>query len=65
MRPRWHAPVDPECPIVRKYIDTLLNDPLTEAYGAPVNEIVAAFEDKHRPHCKRCAEYGAANIEVD
>lgn len=61
---RFHAPVDPDCPEVKEYTDTLLNDPLTDAMGAPVDEILEAFEKKHRQTCIHCREYGMANIEV-
>ncbi len=64
MNQRYHMPVDPECPEVREYVDTLLNDPMTHAMGAPVDEILEDFERKHRQHCTRCQEYGAANIEI-
>lgn len=37
---------------------------MTEAMGAPVDDIMEGFERKHRKTCKRCQEYGAANIEV-
>lgn len=61
---KWHAPVDPDCPEVREFTDSLLNDPMTEAMGAPVDEILEAFEARHRQTCERCREFGAANIEV-
>lgn len=61
---RWHAPLDPECPNVRDYEDSLFGDPMTDAMGAPTDDIMAAFTRTHRQHCKRCREFGAANIEV-
>ncbi len=61
----WHAPLDPDCPEVRKFMDGLFGDPMTEAMGAPTDDIVLAFEGKHRGKCERCQEYGAANIEVE
>ena len=61
---RWHPPVDPECPEVSRFMETLVEDPMTAAYGAPVDEIAEAFERKHRRVCARCRDYGAANIEV-
>jgi hypothetical protein len=64
MRYRYHAPLDPECPDVAKFIEGLYNDPMTVAMGAPVDEIMEYFEAKHRAKCKRCQDYGAANIEV-
>ncbi len=64
MSHQFYAPLDPECPEVREYVDTLLDDPMTEAMGAPVDEILEAFERKHRQQCQRCRDYGLENIEI-
>ena len=64
MNQRYHMPVDPACPAVLEYAKSLLEDPLTHAMGAPVDEIMEDFERKHRQTCERCREYGLANIEV-
>lgn len=61
---RWHTPVDPECPTVSEYASALFNDPMTAAMGAPTGEIMEDFERKHMPTCKRCQEYGAANVDI-
>ena len=61
---RYHAPVDPDCPAVQSFTTALLDDPMTHAMGAPVDEIMDAFERRHRRTCARCQEFGAANIEV-
>lgn len=61
---KWHAPVDPNCPKVKKFIGDLFSDPMTSAYGAPVDDIIKGFENKHRIECKHCQSYGAENIEV-
>ena len=61
---RYHHPVDPDCPKVREFYDTILDDPMTEAMGAPVDDIFEDFDRKHVSHCRRCQEYGCANIEV-
>lgn len=61
---RYHAPLDPECPKVDDFMSSLFDDPMTAAYGAPTDDICEGFERKHRPHCKRCQEYGCANIEA-
>ena len=61
---RWHAPIDPECPEVAKFRESLFGDPMTEAMGAPTDDIMEDFERKHRAKCKHCQEYGAENIEV-
>ena len=65
MAGRWVTPCDPECPVYREYADTLFDDPMTEAMGAPTDDIMEAFEAKHRLTCKRCQEYGAANVDVE
>jgi len=61
---RWHAPLDPDCPVVAQFMDSLFDDPMTEAMGAPTDDIMEGFERRHRGKCKRCQEFGAANIEV-
>ena len=60
----YHAPLDPDCPQVNDFMTCLFDDPMTEAMGAPVDDIVDGFEAKHRVKCKRCQAYGAANIEA-
>lgn len=60
----WHTPCDPECPEYAEYAQALFEDPMTEAMGAPTDDIMEGFEKKHRLKCKRCQEFGAANIEV-
>ncbi len=61
---RYYHPLDPDCIVVAEYKAALLNDPMTEASGAPVDEIMEGFERRHRLNCERCQRYGAANIEV-
>lgn len=61
--PQWHAPLDPECPVVKDYMKTLFDDPMTQHYGIG-GEIMEGWEPRHRAQCKRCQDYGAANIEV-
>jgi hypothetical protein len=63
--PKWYAPCDPNCPEYLEYYSTLVGDPMTQAMGAPVDEIMEGFERRHRIKCKRCQEYGAANIDVE
>ena len=60
MSMRYRAPLDPECSQVRVFLDQLFDDPMTEAMGAPTDDIVEGFERRHRRLCKRCQEYGAA-----
>jgi hypothetical protein len=65
MAGKWVYPVDPECPVVADFYESLYNDPMTIAYGAPVDDIGESFERRHRAKCKRCQEYGAANVDVE
>jgi len=58
---RWHAPLDPDCP--DNPLNTFYDDPMTSACGC-ADEIAQDLENKHRAKCKRCQEYGAANIEI-
>ena len=60
----WHAPLDPECLEVDAFMSALFDDPMTNAMGAPVDDITEGFERKHRLTCKRCQAYGVANIEA-
>jgi hypothetical protein len=61
---KYYIPLDPNCPAATEYICCLVDDEMTKAMGAPVDEILEDFERRHRLKCKRCQEYGAANIEV-
>jgi hypothetical protein len=36
---RMHAPLDPECPQVADFMTALFDDPMTEAMGAPTDDI--------------------------
>lgn len=62
---KWIYPVDPECPQVAEFQDSLFNDPMTAAMGAPTDEISEEWERKHRTRCPRCRDYGVKNAEVD
>ena len=62
--PSWYAPCDPECPEYSEFSDSLFDDPMTAAMGAPTGEIMEGFERRHRADCERCREYGAANIDI-
>jgi hypothetical protein len=61
---KWYAPCDPECPEYSEYVECLFGDPMTEAMGAPVDDIMEDFQRRHRLKCKHCLEYGLANIEI-
>ena len=55
---RYVYPLDPKCPVVAEFLETLFGDPTTMAMGAPVDDIIEEFERRHRKQCKRCQEYG-------
>lgn len=69
---RWVYPVDPDCPEVKEWWD----DPAHEAtyvsgYIPDPHKIAAAqaeredFERKHHRTCRRCKEYGIANVDIE
>lgn len=58
----YHAPMDPRCPDAPD-IDAVLDDPMTEWSGVG-DEVVAGLERDHVKSCRRCQEYGTANLEV-
>ena len=61
---RWHAPLDPACPVVLKHQHDMEMDPMNYSIPADVlADIDADFARRHRAHCERCQNYGAANIE--
>ena len=62
--PRYYLPLDPACPDVAAFTASLLDDPMTHAMGAPVDDIMDGFTKRHRAICQRCQEYGAANVEI-
>ena len=59
------APCDPTCPDVITFLSGLLNDPMTKAMGAPVDDITEAWEAKHLKTCLRCQEYSVENIDIE
>lgn len=63
MSPQWRRPVDPECPEVKRYRSTLLDDPMSQY--APVDDILENWDRKHIQSCQRCQDYGAANIQTE
>jgi hypothetical protein len=60
---RYYAPLDPDCPEVEHFHEALDADPMT-AYSGCGDELAEDFEARHRRTCRRCQEFGAANIEV-
>jgi hypothetical protein len=65
MNRRWVFPLDPECPAVAEFRESLYGDPMTAAMGAPTDDFEEDFARKHRRNCKRCQEYGAANVDTE
>jgi hypothetical protein len=61
---QYHMPLDPECPDVAAFTESLFDDPMTTAMGAPVDDIIEGFDRRHRAKCARCQAFGAANVEV-
>lgn len=61
---RWVTPVDPACPAVEQWMDTFWGDPMSAATGCG-DEFQDAFERRHMTECKRCQEYGTANVSVE
>src|SRR5262245_31959340 len=57
----WHAPLDPDCP--DNPLNNFFDDPMTQECGC-ADEIADDLERRHAAKCKRCQEFGAANIEV-
>lgn len=60
---RYNMPLDPTCITVREYHQSHNEDPMSEMCGC-LDEIIEAWENKHRIICIRCQEFGTANIEV-
>lgn len=60
---RYNTPLDPSCPDVIDHYQMHDNDPISQICGC-LDDIHEGFERKHRKNCKRCQEFGAANIEV-
>lgn len=58
----YNYPLDPECPDIISY-NLEYGDPIMNESGC-FDEFYATFSGKHRADCKRCQEYGVANIEV-
>ena len=57
---RYVYPLDPECPVVAEFMETLFGDP-TMALGAPVEDITEEFERQHRKQCERVRNTASAN----
>jgi hypothetical protein len=76
--PHWDFPLDPECPGVEHAFQIQLPQDCTidgveykagewidDPMAGPVwDELMEDFTKKHRIGCKRCQEYGAANVDI-
>lgn len=61
----YFFPVDPDCPEVYEYRKKILQDPMTEHVpGDVIGDLFEDFENKHRPTCARCQEYGCAHVDM-
>jgi len=61
--PSQYLPVDPNCPGVVEFEVGFFQDPITAQSGVG-SEMALDFDNYHRAKCKRCQEYGLANIEI-
>lgn len=59
----YHAPLDPDCPDVRAFQESVLagEDVRDQWSGFEGSE---EFERRHRAECERCHVYGAVHMEV-
>lgn len=60
---RYVYPLDPDCPDVIEYCK-MADDPIMQMSGC-WGEFYEDFATKHRRECKRCQEFGAANVDVE
>ena len=59
----YYAPLDPECPEVRRFRDTAPSgDDARYLWAGP--ELTEDFERRHRAECERCHVHGAVHMEV-
>jgi hypothetical protein len=59
----YHAPLDPDCPDVRAFRESLLagENARFPSYGS---DLIEEFERRHRAECERCHVHGAVHMEV-
>jgi hypothetical protein len=59
----YHAPLDPECPDVRAFYESVGGgEDSRYLWSAP--DLKEDFERRHRAECERCHVHGAVNMEV-
>jgi hypothetical protein len=59
----YHAPLDPDCPEVRAFHESLLAGEDERALSGRL-ELIEDFERRHRAECERCHVHGAVYMEV-
>jgi hypothetical protein len=62
--PNYYIPLDPNCSVARKVVTALFNNPTIDPHDTPIDDLIADIERSHRLRCRRCEQYGAANIEA-
>ena len=59
----YHAPLDPDCPDVRAFHESVRGgDDTRYLWCGP--ELEEDFERRHRAECERCHVHGMVNMEV-
>jgi hypothetical protein len=57
----YHEPLDPDCPDVRRFRESLE----TDVRCVPVApDAIEEFERRHRAECERCHVYGTVHLEI-
>jgi hypothetical protein len=46
----------PACKKAQDYMEAVTEDPMTVAYGAPVDEIMEDYMARHNQTCEKCRE---------
>ena len=59
----YHAPLDPDCPDVLAFHESLLaREDARFLWCGP--DLIEDFERRHRAECERCHVHGAVHMEV-
>jgi hypothetical protein len=59
----YHAPLDPDCPVVRRFHESLLAGEDARFLWCG-SDLIEEFERRHRAECERCHVHGAVHMEV-
>jgi hypothetical protein len=57
----YHEPLDPDCPDVRRFRESLEADARFARCGP---DVIEEFERRHRAECERCHVHGAVHMEI-